>query len=43
MLNRLKRVSWITVVPLLAIVVLAVIWGEALGPALVVLAAALLV
>lgn len=39
----LRRVSWTAVVPLLAVAVLAVIWGEKLGPPLVALAAALLI
>ena len=39
----LRRVSWTAVVPLLAVGVLAVIRGEKLGPALVVLAAAFLI
>src|SRR3954469_11952069 len=39
----LRRVSWTAVVPLLAVGVLAASWGEKLGPALVVLAAAFLV
>lgn len=38
-----KRLSWTTVVPPLAVVVLALVWGEKLGPGLVVLAAALLI
>ncbi|BBY00587.1 MULTISPECIES: calcium:proton antiporter [Mycobacterium] len=39
----LRRVSWTAVVPLLAVGVLAVIWGEPLGPALAALAAAFLI
>ncbi|OBG94131.1 ionic transporter y4hA [Mycobacterium sp. E3251] len=39
----LRRVSWTAVVPLLAVAVLAVIWGEKLGPAMVALTAALLI
>src|SRR3984957_18002403 len=38
----LKRVSWTVVVPLLALTVLAVTWGEHLGPVAVVVAAVLL-
>ncbi|MGO9041901.1 MAG: calcium:proton antiporter [Mycobacterium sp.] len=38
-----KRVSWTAVVPLLAVVVLALSWGHQLGPGLVVFAAALLI
>ncbi len=38
-----RRVSWTVVVPLLAVVVLALIWGEKLGPVQVVLAAAFLI
>jgi Ca2+:H+ antiporter len=38
----LKRVSWTVVVPLLAIFVLAVTWGEHLGPVAVIVAAILL-
>jgi Ca2+:H+ antiporter len=38
----LKRVSWTVVVPLLAVIVLAVTWGEHLSPVAVVVAAVLL-
>ena len=39
----LKRVSWTVVVPLLALIALALTWGAELGPVLVVLEAALLI
>src|ERR1700758_2676905 len=38
----LKRVSWTVVVPLVALVALAVMWGRELGPVTVALEAALL-
>ena len=38
-----KRVSWTAVVPLLALVVLALTWGEKLGPVLVVVEAVFLI
>ena len=37
-----KRVSWTVVVPLVALVTLAVMWGRELGPGTVALEAALL-
>jgi len=39
----LRRVSWTAVVPLLAVVVLVLIWGERPGPVLAVVAAAFLI
>jgi Ca2+:H+ antiporter len=39
----LKRVSWTVVVPLLALIALALTWGAELGPVLAVLEAALLI